>query len=166
MFEKVLFESVSSFCPSKSAGAEVRSPRLYVYNQETGTQVSEDFSETVGFKAALFGPQRDELLPEAIRMTVGRQLGSWLRSFHDWASAPEQAPLRQLIPPKDEMRTHKRYITYDRFIELLGNYPKLLAGREETLQTIRDAAMKEYEKPPVEGEENWGIVHADMWSGK
>jgi hypothetical protein len=64
------------------------------------------------------------------------------------------------------MRKLKRFITYDGFLGVLENYPELLQGRKKTLEAIRDIMAKEFEKPPTEEDENWGLIHGDFWSGK
>jgi len=64
------------------------------------------------------------------------------------------------------MRKLKRLLTYDGFLRALKNCPELLEGHKETLETIRDIMVKEFEKLPAEGDEDWGLIHGDFWSGK
>ncbi|PMD41903.1 hypothetical protein L207DRAFT_511661 [Hyaloscypha variabilis F] len=167
IFEESLFNSVADFSPPTTTTTVIKAPRLHLYNRQTSssTQVLEDFSNTTGFKAMLFSPNADSLLPQSSRTTIGRNLGSWLRSFHTWASAPERAALRAQLPQDDPMRKLKRLLTYDGFLRALENYPELLEGHKETLETIRDVMIKEFEKLPTEGDENLGLIHGDFWSG-
>lgn len=160
-----MFKSVADFSPPTTTTV-IKAPRLYVYNRETNIQVLEDFSNTAGFKSMLFSPNADNLLPQTSPATIGRHLGSWLWSFHTWASAPEQAALRAQILQDDPMRKLKRLLTYDGFLGVLENYPELLEGHKKTLETIQDVMIKEFEKPPTEEDENWGLIHGDFWSGK
>ncbi|KAK6082666.1 phosphotransferase enzyme family protein [Seiridium cupressi] len=99
--------------------------------------------------------------------TAGRHLGSWLQSFHTWASAPAQATLRgQMQMLQDDPIGKVKYLlTYDSFFKVLENYPELLEAHQEKLETIRDVLGKEFEKSPKEDNENWGLIHGDFWSG-
>jgi hypothetical protein len=144
----------------------IKAPHLLPYDQDANTQILEDFTDTTGFKAMLFSSNSAILIPPSSREDVGRHLGSWLRHFHSWTSAPEQAALRALIPQDDPMRKLKRSYTYDCFLEILKNFPEILDGHQKTLENIREVMVKEFEKPPTEEEPNWGIIHGDFWSGK
>lgn len=65
------------------------------------------------------------------------------------------------------MRDLKRMITYDAIIPVLENYPELLVGCRETLETLVAVLGKEFEKSPgAEPDEHWGMIHGDFWSGK
>ncbi|RDW56810.1 hypothetical protein BP5796_12877 [Coleophoma crateriformis] len=65
----------------------------------------------------------------------------------------------------DPMRRLKYLLTYDSFLKVLEDYPELLEGHKETLETIRDVMADEFEKPPTEEDKNWGLIHGDFWSG-
>ena len=57
-------------------------------------------------------------------------------------------------------------MTYDGFLKVLQNYPELLKGHSETLEIVRSVMVKEFEKAPTDEDENWGLIHGDIWSGK
>jgi hypothetical protein len=161
-----MLNSVADFSPPTTTTTVIKAPCLYMYNRETNIQILEDFTNTTGFKSMLFSPNADDLLPQSSRATIGRHLGSWLRSFHTLTSAPEQAALRAQIPQGDPMRELKRLLTYDCFLKVLENYTELLEGHKQTLEIVRDVMSKEFEKSPTEEDENWGLIHGDFWSGK
>jgi hypothetical protein len=165
IFEEFLLNSLAKYSPSTTI-ATVKPPRLYLYDRETNTQVLEDFSNTNGFRAMLFSADAHNLFPSSSTATIGRYLGVWLRSFHTWASAPEQAALRAQMWQNDPMRKIKYLFTYDTVLKVLGNYPELLEGHEKTLGTIRDAIAKEFERPSTEEGDGYGLLHGDFWSGK
>lgn len=166
MFEETLFHSVAEFSPPTAPATVIKAPHIYTYNRETGTQILEDFASTAGFKSMVFSPSADKLLPQSSPATIGRHLGSWLRSFHEWTSAPEQSTLRAHTFPDDPMRKLKCSITYDGFLGVLERFPELLEGHKGALKTIRDVMVKEFESIPTEEDENWGLIHGDMWLGK
>ncbi|KAM7195407.1 hypothetical protein V8F33_006748 [Rhypophila sp. PSN 637] len=145
-------------------------------DRPTNTQVIEDLVDTDDLKSVFFLDHdvrslRLGLTP-SIAPVIGRHLGSWLRSFHDWASAPEQAGVRTSVGENRPMRDLKRMVTYDGVLAVLRNYPDELLGDEieATLQIIADRMGKEFEKPlPKENgplEDGWGLIHGDYWSGK
>jgi hypothetical protein len=141
-------------------------PRLYLYDQETNTQVLEDFSNADGFRAMLFSANAHNLLPSPSTAAIGRHLGVWLRCFHARASAPEQAALRAQMWQNDHMRKIKYLFTYDNVLKVLENFPELLEGHEKTLGAIRDVVAKEFERPSTEEGCGYGLIHGDFWSGK
>ncbi|KAH8898608.1 hypothetical protein GQ53DRAFT_710494 [Thozetella sp. PMI_491] len=164
-FEEVLFKAVAEFSPKISDTAVIRAPRIHLYDHERNIQVLEDLTNTTGFKMMLFSSDGDKLIPESSRRNIGRYLGSWLRSFHTWASAPQQATLRGKILSDDPMRKLKLRISYNSFLGVLENYPELLEGHRELLETIRNAKAKEFEKPATDADEDWGLIHGDLWCG-
>ncbi|KIN08845.1 hypothetical protein OIDMADRAFT_111115 [Oidiodendron maius Zn] len=144
IFEELLLQSLANYLPSATT-VTVKPPRLYL--------------------AMLFSADTHNLLPSPSTATIGRHLGLWLRSFHTWASAPEQAALRAQMWQNDPMRKIKYLFTYDSVLKVLENYPELLEGHEKTLDTILDAMAKEFERPSTEEGDGYGLLHGDFWSG-
>lgn len=143
--------------------ATVKAPRLYLYDKETNTQVLEDFANTSEFRTMLYSADADTPPSPS---NIGRYLGRWLRSFHTWALAPEQAALRARAWQNDPMRETKYLFTYGCVLEVLKNYSELLDGYEETLETIRDTMEKEVQRSSLEQGDGYGLIHGDFWSGK
>lgn len=112
----------------------------------------------------LTGPSSEKLFGNPSGKSVGYYIGSWLRAFHSWADAPQQASLRALLPLDDPMREVKCRFTFDNFIGVLEQFPAIIKGHEEELLSIRDAMVSEFGK--THNEDGWGIVHGDLWGGK
>lgn len=150
------------------ADTVVRSPRLYLFDRNTNTQVLEDCSNTTDLKTILISPMVSKILPGSSPASVGHDVGSWLRSFHQWTSEPGQATLRATIRQNAEARKLKRKITYDSFLEILEKYPQLMEGHVEKLRAIKHAMSAEFEvhEPPQGDDGSWGLIHGDFWSGK
>lgn len=165
LFEELLLKSLFNY-PHSTISTTVKPPRLYLYDKETKTQVLEDFADTSGFKAMLYSADADTLLPLPSTSTIGHHLGHWLRSFHTWALAPEQAVLRAQMWQNDPMRKTKHLFTYDCVLEVLKNYPELLEGNKKTLETIRDTMAKDVQRSSLEQGNGYGLIHGDLWSGK
>jgi hypothetical protein len=145
---------------------QVKAPRVYFFDRETYTQVLEDFSDTIDLTTVLESPNLDQTLPGSSPASVGRALGSWLRLFHTWASAPAQNSLLAQIGPHQAMRQLKCLITYDSFIEILQRYPETMEGYKDTLEKVRATMKYEFERPATEGDEVRGLIHGDFWAGK
>lgn len=165
-FEQYLFNSVADLLPATTAGTLIKSPRVYRYDLDTNIQIFEDFSNATMFKPMIFSASATTLFPRSSLAIIGHHLGSWLRSFHNWATAPEQAGLRGQMLRDDPMRKLKYTLTYGGFFEVLEKYPELLKGHKKTLESIRDAMTREFEQPGSEQDENWGLIHGDFWPGK
>ncbi|KAH8591097.1 kinase-like domain-containing protein [Bisporella sp. PMI_857] len=160
IFEMFLLNSLANYSPYTTT-AIVKPPRLYLYDRETNTQVLEDFSNTDGLRAILYSADAHKLLPSPSTATIGRHLGLWLRSFHTWASAPEQAALQAQMWQNDPMRKTKYIFTYDSVLKVLENYPELLEGHEKT----SEGTTKDFERPSTEKADDYGLLHGDFWSG-
>lgn len=151
-----------------TAKTEIKAPRLHLFKREANVQILEDFSDTTDLKTILVSPGIHASLPEPSLASIGRELGSWLRSFHTWTSAPEQVSLRETIGHNEGMRKLKRSITYDSFLGILELYPQLVEGHLEALQTVKETMIAQFEvdTPPIDREEEWGLIHGDFWTGK
>jgi hypothetical protein len=162
-----MLNTLAAFLPPPTADAVIKTPRLYHFNRQTNTQVIQDFPGTEDLKSIFFLPDAADFLPGPSPVTIGHRLGSWLKAFHVWAREQHQGKQHKAIGVNNPMRDLKRMITYDSVLGVLENYPELLAGHKEALETIRDAMGKEFEKLPGEEDgEDWGVIHGDFWSGK
>jgi ATP-dependent helicase/DNAse subunit B len=144
----------------------VKVPRLYLFNRETNTQVIEDVAGVVDLKTVFMSPTANDVLSQSLATSIGRALGSWLRSYHSWTSSPSQA-YRAEIGDNEAMRKLKYLITYDSFIKVLEQFPDVLGDHKKTLEDVKDIATKGFEKTASdEHGEEWGIIHGDFWTGK
>lgn len=159
-------DGVSHTIITPSGSALVTTPRLYMFDRGTYTQVHEDFHEATDLITILQSANVDQILPESSRQSVGYAFGSWLRFFHKWTSEPTQATLRERVGPNKGMRHLKCLITYDSFIEILERHPETIEGHKETLEAVRTTMKYEFERPPTEGDELRGLIHGDFWAGK
>ncbi len=150
-------------------GSIVKAPHLYLFNRETNTQVLEDFPGAIDLKTVLVSTAATDTLSQPIATSIGRALGSWLRSFHSWASAPSQEGLRREIWENEPMRQLKYQISYDCFIEVVEGFPEILGDGKKVLEEVKEMAAREFQNRAGDGGtkgEEWGIIHGDFWSGK
>jgi hypothetical protein len=145
----------------------VRVPHLHLFLSDSNTQIIEDIPDAIDLKSILITPTTNNLVAQSAATSIGYALGSWLRSFHTWASLPTHVDLRKDIVGNEAMRKLKFNINYNAFIQVLENYPDVLKGHRKTLEDVRDLAAREFEKNVGEEVgEDWGIIHGDFWSGK
>lgn len=167
VFEESMLHALAGFSFSTSTTL-VSTPRLYLFIRETNTQVHEDFSKVTDLRAVLLASHSldNKLSPSfPSPITLGRNIGSWLRGFHAWASAPAQAALRESIGQNEPMRKLKHLVNYGTFIAILQRFPDVLGGNTDdvkVLHDVKDMADRELEKRPTEEEEYWGLIHGDF----
>ena len=169
LFEESMLHALVGFSKTiatPSGHVLVKAPRLYSFDQETHTQILEDFVDTPDLTTILQSSTVNQTLPGSSSQSVGRGLGSWLRSFHNWASAPAQRELVARVGPNEGMRRLKCLITYDSFIEILERHPEVIEGHKDTLEEVKATMKYEFERPVTEGDENRGLIHGDFWAGK
>ncbi|KAL7904943.1 kinase-like domain-containing protein [Trichoderma velutinum] len=163
-FEELLLNSIAQFSPLTDPSILIQVPLSFLLDQESNIQVLEDFVDSTGLKSMLLSAEGSKLLPSSLE-AIGFALGSWVRAFHMWAAAPEQATLRAQMWQSDPMRKIKYLFTYHAFLKVLETQPEVLEGHREILEEIRDAISEEYERPGTEEDEDLGLIHGDFWSG-
>ncbi|KAI1743897.1 kinase-like domain-containing protein [Xylaria scruposa] len=144
----------------------IKAPRLRLFIQDTNVLVLEDFTATVDLKYLFVSPNANSILTPPLAASIGHDIGSWLRSFHNW-SISSNSRLKH-IGDNDPMRNLKYAITYDAFLNVLENhFPDLLESYRPLLEQVRNAAAKEFEKLSRDGieDDDWGLIHGDFWTG-
>jgi hypothetical protein len=145
----------------------IKVPHIFQFSRQTNTQIIEDFANAVDLKSVFVSPTAKSILTQSFSTSIGRALGSWLQLFHNWASSPPQADLRAEIGKNEPMRKLKRLITYESFIAVVEKFPELLDGHQGVLEEVKTMGMQDFEKAIRDtGDENWGIIHGDFWTGK
>ncbi|TVY80540.1 4-hydroxytryptamine kinase psiK [Lachnellula suecica] len=163
VIEETMLNALSSF-PYPTANVKV--PHLLLFNRETNTQVLQDIPGVTDLKTILTSSTTSKSLSRPLATSIGNDLGTWLRSFHSWISAPPQAALRAEVGDNEPMRKLKYQITYDGFIGVLEQFPEVLGNNKVTLEKVKDMAAKEFGKTATDSQgEEWGLIHGDFWSG-
>ncbi|CZR69204.1 uncharacterized protein PAC_19104 [Phialocephala subalpina] len=167
IFEESMLEALDSLKPSSTPHQfTIKTPRLYLFNRETNTQVHEDFTDTTDLKSVFISQNANDIRSQSVATSIGHALGAWTRSFHSWASAPAQAQLRTEIANNKLMRELKLKITYDSFVGVLEKFPDILGHNREVLEEVKASALGEFGGPVANiGGDYWGIIHGDFWAG-
>ncbi|KAI1644676.1 kinase-like domain-containing protein [Daldinia loculata] len=164
-YEESMLHALSNFPSSTTV---VKAPRLHLFIRDANVQVLEDFPAAVDLKNILVSPTANSILTAPVAMSIGYDVGSWLRLFHTWTSS-SNAELKA-IGDNEPMRKLKYAITYDSFLKVLeNNFPDLLEGHRSTLEQVKDTATNEFQKTSRDGDggegEHWGLIHGDFWTG-
>lgn len=167
LFEVTMLNALDSFPLTIVDNLHVRTPHIYLFDQKTNTQLLEDLPDAIDVKTVLEFPTVSSVLAQPISTAIGRALGIWLRSFHSWVSEPAQANLQRDMAKNTSMRKVRYGISYGAFLDVVQKFPEIWESSRTTLEEVRDMATAEYAKTTGdEVGENWGIIHADFWSGK
>jgi hypothetical protein len=92
---------------------------------------------------------------------LGRGLGRWLRSFHEWAVKPEQASLMAAALSNNQLKAIKHMTYYEHLIQFIDRFPTLLGDSRDTLEKVKAMADAE-----LEDDSTLQVVHGDFWTGK
>lgn len=104
-------------------------------------------------------PTSEALKPQCVQL--GRCLGQWLRSFHDWSQQPANSGLRELFSRNKEMQNIKKMLNYDRLLQMVGKHPSILEECRDVFQQVADMASAE-----LKDEGSLQVIHGDFWTGK
>ncbi|KAI1159877.1 kinase-like domain-containing protein [Nemania serpens] len=163
-YEESMLYALNDFHSGTTAA--VKSPQLHLFIRDANIQVLEDSPGAVDLKTYFVSPTANDVLPAPVAASIGRDVGAWLRAFHDWSFSPKSG-LKDL-GDNEPMRKLKYAITYDSYLKVLGNsFPDLLEGHRETLEQVKAAATEEFEKTSKEESwgKDWGFIHGDFWTG-
>lgn len=150
---------------SGDALGKVRVPRLLLFDQTTSTQVLEDLASTVDLKTILASSDSNIFLVPSIGFNVGHGLGTWLRGFHEWTSAPEQAEFRELVAQNRAMQELKQNLACNGILKVSHDFPELLNQSREWPEVVQEASAKDLKQATPSSDDDWGVIHGDFWSG-
>ncbi|KAL4784576.1 kinase-like domain-containing protein [Aspergillus varians] len=148
---------------AKAYQITAKSPRLLHFAPSTYTQVMEDLPDAVDLKTFMLSPGVAESLSREWTLSIGRTLGTWLRSFHSWVADPTQKDVATQFGEFKVMRDLKFSINYDGFLTMVDVYPDILAGSRAVFEKVRELAAEELKE--TQGTAVIGPIHGDFWSG-
>jgi len=144
-------------------GLPFKTPRLLFFDRDGKTQVHEDFPSALLLQPFLISRTADR----ALATSIGRDLGSSLRAFHDWTPEAAQSELRAEIWQNEPMRQLKLLTSYKSFIGVLEKFPGVVEGHAEALKEVQAMATEEFARQPSDGADPlWGLIHGDFCEGK
>ena len=157
---------------------QIKTPTLYHFNPQTHTQIQEDLPAAVDLKTFLInssttttttttsngnGNANPNSPSQPLAHTIGRALGEWLRSFHEWIEAPAQQALRTQMGQNTRMQELKCSVNYDGLVDAVERFPGVLGAVRGVFERVRDMAREEVGSASASGV---GGIHGDFWTGK
>lgn len=138
----------------------MRTPKLYHFNGDTNSQIQECLPGAVNLKNYCLkhyvSPTPVEQRPEC--RELGRAVGAWLRSFHDWARARPE--LRDEVRENRVMQNLKYLINYPTLVATVDRFPDVLGPYRAVFGEIDAMAKAEMEAEKLQ------VIHGDFWTGK
>lgn len=161
-FEEAILRALDGLPPYSNADVTVKTPRVLHFDADTDTQILEDLPDSVDLKTFLLSSVSSGMSKSSAE-SLGRALGSWLRSFHDWGSNKDQAGCKATLSKNESMKELKFWVNYTILIDTIANFPHILEKSRHVFEEVRDFAAAELTKQD-HGDE-YGIIHGDFWTG-
>jgi hypothetical protein len=98
---------------------------------------------------------------------VARDLGRWLRAFHQWTLQDGREGLRNAMRGYEESGKFKRSIVYGGILPFCEKVGILDESTRESFEKVQELVAEEFVESrtrPVS--EEWGPTHGDFWTGK
>jgi len=161
--EAQCLEETFAIPPFINATCSVRTPKLYESNVNGHNQVMEYVTNGTNLKAYVLRfyapPTSDASKSQCFELE--QALGSWLRSFHDWASLPEQSTFRNIVSSNVDLQRIRYQANYASTVRLVNRFPSILENSVQLLEQVRDATAAE-----LRDEAALRPIHGDFWTGK
>ncbi|PWY78442.1 phosphotransferase enzyme family protein [Aspergillus sclerotioniger CBS 115572] len=168
LIEESILESLNDF-PStihrrelgegRTQEVTAKTPHLFTFNRETNTAVVEDLPDSLDLKSFLISRSASNNVSQEWAYSIGRALGSWLRSFHLWADKEAQAGVAAEMEKNRSMRDLKFTVNYDTLMNTIDRYHTILGEYRDMFSKVRDMATAELSRKDKDG---FGIIHGDF----
>jgi hypothetical protein len=132
----------------------VSSPYLYRFFPQINTTTLSRMPDPIQVRVCL----SDKILDETNVFRIGASLGRWMRRFHDWGSAPEQASLREKMKKNTGMAEMKYNITYGRLEVVIAMHPAIFEGSTAIFANL-EQRMKAEIQTEASGDQ---LIHGDF----
>ncbi|CAN8097287.1 unnamed protein product [Discula destructiva] len=155
-----LKEAENGLAPVTNEACSVRTPRVFHYDLQRNTQIQEYLPNSLDLKryALEHFSASTPLSENPAVVEIGRGLGRWLRSFHDWAAT--QTHLRDLARTNREMQALKLRYNYELLLSRVDTYPDILSGAKTVFEEVLGMAKAE-----LCDEDQLQVIHGDFWTG-
>jgi hypothetical protein len=148
----------------------VRTTKPYAYDAETKTLVIEYLRNVLDLKTYSlnhFPSPTPEYLHKSAH-ELGKTLAIYIAKFHDTSREIVQnsrkdkhtqqlSGFNRVIDNSNEMQKLKHWINFDWMIGRVDQFPKILSEAKETLQLVKNMALKELKDPSAD----LTLIHGD-----
>ncbi|KAI0881882.1 kinase-like domain-containing protein [Annulohypoxylon maeteangense] len=154
------FPIVSKADPSDPYNFAVRTPKVFHFDDTNNSQIQEYLQNGVDLKTyalETYANSNSEATKHQA-LQLGKALGRWLRTFHDWAA--QQGELRSMVAKNKELQQLKHIINFSWLFDKIKQFPSILAEAEAVFTKVKDMATAE-----LSDESQLQVIHGDFWSG-
>ncbi|KAI1106837.1 kinase-like domain-containing protein [Jackrogersella minutella] len=137
----------------------VRTPKLFHFDEKNNTQIQEYLQDGIDLKnysLKTYAESSPETKHQSLQL--GKALGRWLRSFHNWAA--QQVELRSNIGGNKDLQQLKHMINFSWLLDRVKQFPSILGDAEAVFKEVKDMAVTE-----LADESQLQVIHGDFWSG-
>jgi hypothetical protein len=138
----------------------VRTPKCYVYDEATHTQIQEYLPNGINLKEYILqnftSPTPEALRPQCHHL--GKVLAQYITGFNRMTDPKLYTKLRK----NKEMQDLKHMINYDWLLERIDQFPKVLGEARDVFVKVKEQAMEELKANP----KALVPIHGDLWPGK
>ncbi len=161
--EEGCFEKVAALPRFTSSLFSVGTPKSYEFNEEFNNQILEYLPQALSMKEYALKNWMPPSTPklEAQGFELGRSIGSWLKTFHNWSAHPEQIDLRALVAKNGFMQELKYHINSHANVSNVGKFPDALGGAKAVFEELAALA-----KDVLKVQSQLRVIHGDFWTGK
>ena len=125
-----MLTALRSLKPAVYSNIHVTTPHLHEYSSATDTQILSDYPNSLELKKYF----TTHTVPFAQVTCLGVALGTWLKSFHLWASEDAQRPLKEIMRKNEQMAKLKFFVNYGRLLPTIDMFPTILEESRETFK--------------------------------
>jgi hypothetical protein len=138
----------------------VRTPKCYLYDDATHTQVQEYLPKGINLKEYILqnfsSTTHEALRPQCYQL--GKVLAQYILGFNRMTDPKLYTKLWK----NNEMQDLKHMINYDWLLERIDQFPKVLGGAKEVFVKVKKQALYEL----LANSEALAPIHGDLWPGK
>ncbi|KAH8653595.1 kinase-like domain-containing protein [Xylariales sp. PMI_506] len=161
--EEECLKALDSFpvpAPSGTYKYSVRTPKCFLFDAESSTQVQEYLPGGLSLKNYAL-KNFAAPTPAAQRAQchqLGQALGRWIREFHDATAA--RSDIRAQLARNKPMQDLKHMINFTWLLLRVGKFPGILTEAKDVFESVKRMATEE-----LENEDGLQPLHGDFWSG-
>ncbi|KAJ5203149.1 hypothetical protein N7449_005228 [Penicillium cf. viridicatum] len=153
-YEALMLEAINGRIQTNFDKATTSSPYLYQFFPQINTTALSELPDSIQLQNCL----SDQNLNEANVFRIDMSLGQWMRRFHEWGSAPEQASLLRKMKGNTGMAEMKCNITYGRLKDVITMFPAIFEGSIEIFENLAQRVKAEMETEGARSQ----LIHGDF----
>lgn len=152
----------------ESSSITVKSPRCYVYDEKTKTQIQEYLPNVVHLKKHLlkFPPSDTPMDLRPQYQNIGGAMAKYISKFHELTNSilesdgPDGAGslLKEALYKDNQWQKLKHMINYDWLLEIVAQFPSILGHMRGIFEEVNGQALEEIRG----GTKTLTVIHGDF----